>query len=155
MSPLPTVVLIHGASHGNPIYMNFLKSWLAYLEVPFVGTCCPSDTCDPPTKGLVADAEYARGVLTKEIDQGKDVVVFMHSYGGMVGTEASHGLGKKRREKEGKKGGVVHLYYLCAFLLHEGQSMASIAQETGLLPQSLTVNVSFGIAIFCNFSPFS
>src|SRR5436190_3637998 len=105
-----TVILVHGAAHGNPEYFKPLKAWLTYDGIESVSMKCPSDGADPPRLGMYDDAKYVREIILKEIDAGKDVLVFMHSYGGMVGTEASKGLSKAERQKEGKKGGVVHLY---------------------------------------------
>ena len=42
---------------------------------------------------------------------------------GVVITNAAIGLGKKQREAEGKKNGIVNLVYLCAFPLPEGVSL--------------------------------
>jgi pimeloyl-ACP methyl ester carboxylesterase len=62
---------------------------------------------------------YIRSELTKLVeDLGKDVMVVMHSYGGIVGTEAVHeSLAKKAREGKVLPGGVLGLLYMCAFLL--------------------------------------
>ena len=47
----------------------------------------------------------------------------MHSYGGMVGTEAVvESLSKKSRSAKGEKGSVVQLLYKCELMLQKGQS---------------------------------
>lgn len=56
-------------------------------------------------------------------DQGKDVVVLMHSYGGVPGSAALEGLGKTARVEKGEKGGVARLVYVCSFALREGERM--------------------------------
>jgi hypothetical protein len=51
------------------------------------------------------------------------VVVVMHSYGGLVGSNAvTMELSFSHREASGMPGGVVRLFYLAAFVLGEGQS---------------------------------
>lgn len=62
----------------------------------------------------------------------------MHSYGGVVGTEATHeSLGKKFRQSKGLSGGVVRLVYVCAFMLPLGEPMAPFG---GKLAPYITIN---------------
>ncbi|KAG9497898.1 hypothetical protein J7337_010770 [Fusarium musae] len=56
-----------------------------------------------PAPGLADDVKEAQSLLNKHINQGKDVIMLMHSYGGMVRTEATRGLGRIKREKAGLK----------------------------------------------------
>ena len=56
----------------------------------------------------------------------------MHSYGGVVGTDALAGLGK---EKQDSAGGVTRLIYMSAFVPFENQSLAGML---GDLPPYLT-----------------
>lgn len=75
-----------------------------------------------PAPGLADDVKEASSVLNKHIDQGKDVVLLMHSYGGMVGTEATRGLSRIEREKNGLKGGIVRLVFLASIFAPPGRS---------------------------------
>jgi pimeloyl-ACP methyl ester carboxylesterase len=77
------------------------------------------------------DAAALDKLIEEQADKGFDVVVAMNSYGGFVGTEATKGLSKGARAKEGKSGGVISLVYLAAHLPYKGQSCESIA---GTLP---------------------
>lgn len=90
---------------------------------------------------LPEDAACIKAELHKLVEeQGNDVIVVMHSYGGVVGTEAVHeSFGNKYREGEGLTGGVIRLLYLCAFILKEG---ASLATALGGLPPFIPVTVS-------------
>lgn len=71
-------------------------------------------------------------------DEGKDVVLFMHSYGGMPGAAAATGLAKSQRAQEGKAGGVIGLLFLGAFLVPEGLSYAGL--QGGNLPPWILVD---------------
>ena len=63
----------------------------------------------------------------------------LHSYGGIVGTEAVHeSLGKHARHGKGLSGGVVALLYMTAFVLAKGGSLASARGEP---PPYLTIKV--------------
>jgi len=55
----------------------------------------------------------------------------MHSYGGVVGSEAiPQYLSFKSRKERGLKGGVIHLFFFSALLLDEGQSFLSAIGES-------------------------
>lgn len=77
--------------------------------------------------------------MTGLIDAGKEVVVVMHSYGGVVGTEALHGLGLENRKTAGNAGGVKRMIFLTAFIPQLGQSLAGIFG--GKLPPFIEVKV--------------
>jgi hypothetical protein len=49
----------------------------------------------------------------------------VHSYGSLPGNEAVKGLDTVSRQKAGKEGGVSHIFFLCSFLIPEGQSLHS------------------------------
>ncbi|KAJ9294966.1 hypothetical protein DTO271G3_6528 [Paecilomyces variotii] len=119
----PVPVFIPGAWHTPEYFtgvINKLKA-LGYethaLLLPSVGG-----------EGIVTatdDADFIRKTTASLVEEGKDVLMVMHSYGGIPGTESTKGLLKKERELEGKKGGIVGLVYMTAFLLPEGQSLGS------------------------------
>ena len=73
---------------------------------------------------MLDDANIVRSEIVKLVeDEGKEVVVVMHSYGGVVGSQACEGLGRVQRQQKGLAGGVIRLYYMCAFVLPAGQSL--------------------------------
>ncbi|KAI9869807.1 MAG: hypothetical protein M1830_005074 [Pleopsidium flavum] len=47
----------------------------------------------------------------------------MHSYGGLPSGEAAKGFVKMQRERDGMKGGIVRLVYLCSLVLPEDASL--------------------------------
>ncbi|RMZ79359.1 hypothetical protein DV736_g6680, partial [Chaetothyriales sp. CBS 134916] len=65
----------------------------------------PSTDANPPTKTMYDDADLVRSELELLVENGKDILLVMHSYGGVVGTQAAAGLGKAERQKKGQKGG--------------------------------------------------
>lgn len=70
------------------------------------------------------------------------MILVMHSYGGMVGTEAvTEEMSKIYRRKKGLKGGVVKLLYMAAFLLRKGESLAT--PLGGELPAFIPVEAGF------------
>ena len=56
------------------------------------------------------------------LDEGKDVVIAMHSYGSVVGSSAVQGLSKTERAREGKKGEVLGLVWMVGLVIPVGVS---------------------------------
>jgi len=121
----PTIVLIPGAWHPSLVYSSLISilTPLGYpcipLDLPSVGSLVPS---------LQTDAQHIRSLLSRLVGAGKEVVLVMHSYGGLPGAEAVRGMGKR----EGRRGGVVHLLFLGSFLLEKGRAALDLLQ--GQLP---------------------
>ncbi|KAJ6477810.1 hypothetical protein C8R47DRAFT_1288598 [Mycena vitilis] len=72
------------------------------------------------------DAAAVASVVSRLTDGGKDVVLVPHSYGGLVACEASKGLAKTVREREGKLGGIVRIVFTTAVVGAEGQSLNDV-----------------------------
>jgi pimeloyl-ACP methyl ester carboxylesterase len=76
--------------------------------------------------GLYDDAAKVAALASRLADEGRDVVLVPHSYGGIVACEASKGLAKSVREREGKPGGIVRIICVTAVVGLEGQSVKDI-----------------------------
>ncbi|KAK8052284.1 hypothetical protein PG993_003669 [Apiospora rasikravindrae] len=92
--------------------------------------------------GLDADAAATRDVLRRLCDEGKEVVLVVHSYGGLVGANALGApadwnapggstqpasevekFGLRHRQAAGQPGGVILYVYLAAFVTPKGGSI--------------------------------
>lgn len=74
------------------------------------------------------DVEGIRSVIEELVVRaGKEVVLVMHSYGGVVGSSATKGLTKKDRQD--LPGGITHLFYISAYLLAKDQSAWDVLVE--------------------------
>jgi pimeloyl-ACP methyl ester carboxylesterase len=129
----PTVVLVPGfASVGRVVFEPTVAALrtLGWSDDAVVTVNNP--TVDPiATKadlsphGLAADIRNLRGILTKLIeDEGRDVLLVGHSYGGTPSMSASQDLWKHLREPQGKKGGVVQIGLIASSLTLPGRSVA-------------------------------
>lgn len=78
---------------------------------------------EPPLKDFQPDVGMIRRMIEEVVDNGQDVVLFMHSYAGVVGCEACKGLDKQSRQEQGQSGGVIRLFFCAAFLAPEGASL--------------------------------
>lgn len=124
-----TFVLVTGAWHV-PSCFDLIAKPLRDAGYKVVCKKHASVGAEPPVTSFDPDVEILRKAVKEEADQGQDVVVFMHSYGGMVGTEACNGLDKASRESAGKKGGVVKLIYCAALMALEGKRTPSPKKKT-------------------------
>ncbi|PYH49851.1 alpha/beta fold hydrolase [Aspergillus saccharolyticus JOP 1030-1] len=121
----PVIVIVPGA-FGTP--QGFEKlfpdlSQAGYTTHPGAyPSCNPSD---PATVSAAQDIAFLRdNVLLPLLDQeGKDIVILAHSYGGVVGGGAARGLAKGTRSAEGKSTGVLGLIYVAGNITLEGESL--------------------------------
>jgi pimeloyl-ACP methyl ester carboxylesterase len=137
----PTIVFIHGSWH-NP---NHFKAVRAIFEKDGFPTECPLQPTynakpAPPVLGLEDDVKVIQALLTKLLDDGKEVIAVLHSYGGVLGSEAiREEFDKKFRQEKGLPGGVLSLLYMCAFVIPIGTSLASALG--GTLPPFIKISV--------------
>ncbi|CEL06415.1 hypothetical protein ASPCAL07520 [Aspergillus calidoustus] len=120
----PTILLIPGAWHRGSTWER-VAALLRTQVYPVETLTLPS--AGGPTSTTVADdaAYIQKRYLDDLIYQGKDVVVVMHSYGGIPGTESVKGRTRKDVAVQDRKGGVVALVYVAAFIISAGQSIDS------------------------------
>lgn len=145
----PTIVFSLGA-WVIPAVFDATRSHLEALGFPSECPAHPSIGAEPPTKTLSDDAASLRGVLTKLADEGRDLVVVAHSYGGVVASSSLEGLGKTTRAAEGKTGGVVKVVYLAAFALDKGQSLLGMLGGNYLPWMKVEVSLSWTIIVNWN-----
>ncbi|KAH6893378.1 Alpha/beta hydrolase fold-1 [Thelonectria olida] len=122
----PTILFVPGAWHTPAHYQSFLQKLqdagysTSSKQLPSVGAA------EPEKQTVAADAAFIReNLLLPDIEQGKDVILIMHSYGGCPGADAAKGLSKAERTAAGKTGGIVGLIFMCAFVANEGDSLRS------------------------------
>lgn len=125
----PTIVACAGAWHSPAIYDKAFSVLQSHGYETF-GQTLPSAGSDPPIASFDPDVEAIRKTLTKLIvDEGKDVVLVVHSFSGMTGSEAPVGLGKKERSEKELKGGVVRIVFFAAFVPLEGFNPVAVMQQ--------------------------
>ncbi|KAF3491060.1 uncharacterized protein GIQ15_00577 [Arthroderma uncinatum] len=124
----PVILIIHGAWQHPAYYQTFVQ----VLQSRGYETHCPRlPSCGgqiPPTKSLKDDVEFIRNFTAELADSGRLIDVIMHSYGGIVGTDALCGFGIEDRVKRGVKGqSLVGIF--------EGQSLPTVEinEETKLI----------------------
>ena len=122
----PSLVIVPGSFSSAAIYYELVDKIRAHGYEVFVNNL-PSTARHAPEEpaSMNDDAIFFRGIIEKLANQGKDVIVLPHSYGGVPGTEACKGVSKAERQKKGLPGGVIRIVYLSAIVLPEGGSTNS------------------------------
>lgn len=112
---LTSILTVPGAWHGpeafEPVAAILKKSGYDSVYVTLKSVGAPM-----PLTGYEPDVEIVQSTVQQLLDQGKDVVLVMHSYGGAPGQQAAGNL----KESKGK---LVRMAWVCAFAFLEGQSL--------------------------------
>jgi hypothetical protein len=77
---------------------------------------------NPKSPSLHDDVATVCSVIKPLVEEGKDIVLLLHSASSFIGSHAIEGLSKVARAKEGKKGGVDFIAFLTAGVYPEGAS---------------------------------
>ncbi|KAJ5280843.1 alpha/beta-hydrolase [Penicillium angulare] len=116
----PTIIFCPGAWYPPTAFDTIISKLPKYT----CHTCAfPSIQKASETKSLDPDISALRSLVENETDAGRDVLVVSHSWSGLPVSSALDGLSKIEREKEGKKGGVLRIAFISAFLPTLGQSL--------------------------------
>lgn len=151
---MATIVIVPGSFAPADLYTEFVgvlsKHGLETLVVdtPSVGR---REGKDPAT--MTDDADEITRVVLPLVDQGKEVILVAHSYGGIPTTQSLEKLSQKARSAQGKSGGVKKVVYLTAVILQAGSSNFELFG--GNMPEWVTVNVSKPLPRKVLFFPFS
>ncbi|KAJ5591558.1 alpha/beta-hydrolase [Penicillium hispanicum] len=123
-SDKPTILLIPGAWHQGETFApvaNILRAQGYQAE-----TITLPSAGGPASTTAYDDAEHIqKKYLNDFVAQGKEIVIVMHSYAGVPGTESVKGFARKDQAAQGRRGGVVGLIYQSAFLVPVGASVQS------------------------------
>ncbi|KAH0351390.1 alpha/beta-hydrolase, partial [Aureobasidium melanogenum] len=116
----PVIVIVPGAWHVPAHYAHLALKLNAYgYTIDCIESSSTNDEKDLPEDTWKEDISIIRNAITSHTEAGRDVALVMHSFGGLAGSEAACGLGKKSSETSGS---VVKLIYLAAFMMKEGES---------------------------------
>ena len=125
----PTIFLLTGC-FSKPACFDRLRPFLHSAGYPTIAVGYPSS--DPEIPGAATaqrDIDYVRNehLLPLIEREHKDLLLTMHSFGGVVGSAAAVGLSKAERLPHGKQGGVVGLVYIAGNIVQEGQTLLESA----------------------------
>jgi len=120
---LPTLVFVPGAWHHTDTW-DKIASLLEAQQYKCIRVALLSTGSDPSATFL-EDVTAARDLIVAEITQGRDVVVVVHSYGGIVGSSAIKGLTRNKQDvssAENRSGHVIGIAMLASGFAQTGLS---------------------------------
>lgn len=121
----PTILLVHGC-FATPACFDKLVPHLKKAGYPTLTATYPSSNPEDPSEVTAQkDSEYLRNQYLVPLveNEHRDVILAVHSFGGVVAAGAAVGLSKTDRKAANLKGGVLGLVYIAANILQEGQSL--------------------------------
>ena len=126
----PISILVPGAWH-TPAILSPVINLLATHDYKAYALSLPSVGVSPGISDFGPDVTALQALINIHLTAGEDVIVVLHSYGGMVGSEAVlPSMLKSSRVSESKSGGVVRLVYVSASAVPIGMSIQSHDPQT-------------------------
>ncbi|KUJ13786.1 alpha/beta-hydrolase [Mollisia scopiformis] len=118
LAKLPLIVLVHGAWHRP----NSFKKLQVELERQGYEVLCPALVTMSKTKENAGathldDVALIHELLRPHLDQGREVVIVGHSYGGVPSVVSCEGNTVDERAAQGKKGGIRAIVFIAAIVL--------------------------------------
>jgi hypothetical protein len=151
----PTILIVPGGFTLPELYndvVNRVSSEgyaIQALHLPSVGY----KTNVPGT--MEDDAAFIASEISKHANEGKDVVLIAHSYGGLPATESTKGLSRAERQRQGKSGGLVRVAYISCLILPVGESDASVIMPDHMLPRAAPFEIRIDVCLLSpHFTPF-
>ncbi|CAG8953447.1 hypothetical protein HYFRA_00010196 [Hymenoscyphus fraxineus] len=152
----PTFLLVHGAWHPPSCYQTLITTLSSSFPVKTI-THLSLNPSDPQTATCSADTNTLRSTLLSLLSAGKEVILLTHSYGGIPGHAAAHGLSRQIYARAGKPGGVIGVINMAAFIIPEGQSLLAGEENAAWIkeddPSPGICTVPFPIPVFYQDAP--
>ena len=123
----PTILLVGGAWHTAD-YLKPLATALEAAHYPTLTLALPSVGASPAKLDFGHDVALVRSTALKLAADGKNIVAVLHSFGGIVGTEALQGLGQASMKGMGAVRGLV---YIATMLPKKGDSFEAHLESVG------------------------
>ncbi|KAK1569459.1 Alpha/beta hydrolase fold-1 [Colletotrichum navitas] len=119
---LPTILFTPGAWH-RPWAFDLVRSDLSSRGYPTAAVTLAGVGSTDADLGLDQDTAAVRAQVQTLVDEGRDVIVVAHSYGGIPVANAVKGLNYKDLVAQNKPGGVIMVIYMTSFALSAGTSL--------------------------------
>jgi predicted alpha/beta hydrolase family esterase len=125
-SSKPTFLIVPGAWHPSSAYQLLADQLNTSNFTAVIATHPSLNSKEPLSATSAQDTQVVRAILLSLLDKTEDVVLVAHSYGGVSGSGAAHGLSKISRVNAGKRNGVIGIVYIAGFLIPSGANMSSL-----------------------------
>ncbi|KAL9089907.1 MAG: hypothetical protein Q9159_002264 [Coniocarpon cinnabarinum] len=128
----PTILLVPGAFAKPSCYDKLTPLLTSEGYQTVAAPLLSVDPTDAASCSCTIDAEHIKTqhLIPLIEDQGKDVIVFAHSYGALCAGIAVDGLARSVRHDTGRKGGVLGLIYLAGTMVPENKYIMELLGES-------------------------
>ena len=135
-----TVVMIPGAFHVQSTMDQLGAQLQQYGYNTFTASLV---TVNGPGKPITDDVTYLQSQVLDPLigQQGRDVVLYVHSYAGFPSSVAIDGYSKTTRLSKGLAGGILGLIYQSAFIPLKGATLVEMIGGKYAPWQALNVSV--------------
>lgn len=124
----PTIVFVLGAFHTpvlfEPIVTELSQRGFPSLVIPRAAVEQAFDTSLEPYADVNAVRSKLEGLVSVE---ERNVVLVCHSAGGINGSRAVKGFEKSARQGQNLPGGIIHVAFIAAFMLRDGDKPFAMA----------------------------
>lgn len=144
----PSIVFIPGSYVLLSAYHSFLNAIsdagyeVKSIHLPTIGLSSREGR-PGPAPSMYDDAAVIADEVEKLADQGKEVILVGHSYGGVPMSQSTKSLSRKERKAQGKSGGILRLGYMAALVPAVGQSARALL---GRFPEQKRPEVSIDVS---------
>lgn len=116
----PTLIFAPGAWYPPTVFDLIIAKLPEYRcrTVAF-----PSIQSATRISDLQPDIDAVRCIVDQEAEEDNDIIVILHSWAGLPVSSALEGLSKSERQTKGRKGGIVKLLFITAFIPILGESL--------------------------------
>jgi pimeloyl-ACP methyl ester carboxylesterase len=124
----PSIIFIPGSFAPASLYYPLVEAVVANgveaqaiqmptVHLPYEDRIAPS---------MYEDGAFIASTIEKLAEENKDVIVIGHSYGGIPLSQGTVGLSKPTRAAQGKRGGLIMVAYMTAYVPILNESVADI-----------------------------
>ncbi|KAI0410501.1 Alpha/beta hydrolase fold-1 [Xylaria grammica] len=126
ITPKPVIILIHGAWHLPDVWKKVKQRLEAAGYEVYTPRLLTVVGPEPVDYSWRVDVAVVHDLVLPLFDQGREVVIVGHSYGGVVATASVEGQSIADRQSRGLRGGFSAVVYICAFpIAQRGFSLLS------------------------------
>jgi hypothetical protein len=119
----PAIVVFAGAYHKSSCMRLFIDS---LRQAGFEADSYSLASIEDSTKAVDDDEVVIRSETEKRVENGRDVLLILHSFAGFGGSAAMSGLDKKTRAEYKQPNGLAGVIFLVAFIPLEGETVLTI-----------------------------
>jgi alpha-beta hydrolase superfamily lysophospholipase len=121
----PTIIIVGGAWHTVD-YLFLLAKVFEELGYSTKSIGLPSVGANPPVTDFSGDVAAVRNAAAEIVSENKDLIAVLHSFGGIVGSEALYGL-----EKKDDQVGVIAMVFIASMVPKKGHCFDDHLEAVG------------------------